>query len=120
MRHRRRTDPAFRMASNIRTRLNDVLRKHISGKQASLPDYVGCSTIEFISHIQSLFQPGMSWLNYGRGHDRWSLDHKQPLSRFNLLDKEELRVAANWRNTQPLWHMENIRKGNKSPEQLAA
>lgn len=49
----------------------------------------------------------MSWDNWGE----WHLDHIQPLASFDLTDREQFLQATNYTNYQPLWALENIRKG---------
>jgi hypothetical protein len=51
----------------------------------------------------------MTWDNYGD----WHLDHKKPLISFDLTDLEQFRVAAHYTNLQPLWALDNLKKGSK-------
>jgi len=68
---------------------------------------IGCSRKDLRVHIESEFQPGMTWENYGE----WEIDHIKPLCLFNLLDQKE-RLAANlYTNLQPLWAKDNLLKG---------
>lgn len=62
-------------------------------------------------HIESQFRPGMSWKNHGRR--TWHLDHKKPLSSFDLTDESQFRQACHYTNLQPLWAYDNISKGAK-------
>jgi hypothetical protein len=52
----------------------------------------------------------MSWANYGRGADQWQLDHKTPLSKFDLHNPTEAAAAAHYTNVRPLWSGDNARK----------
>lgn len=38
---------------------------------------------------------------------------KRPQSKFNLSDRGELLKAVHYTNLQPLWELENLRKGNR-------
>lgn len=69
---------------------------------------LGCSILELKIWIESKFEPGMTWENHGM----WHLDHIRPLSKFNLMDREEFLKACNYTNLQPLWAKDNIRKSN--------
>lgn len=64
-------------------------------------------------HLESLFQPGMSWDN----HDihGWHIDHRAPISSFNITsyDCEDFKKCWALENLQPLWAEENLRKTNK-------
>ena len=56
-----------------------------------------------------MFKPGMGWDNWSyRG---WHLDHKKPISYFDLTNKEELQKALHYTNLQPMWGKENQKKG---------
>lgn len=35
-----------------------------------------------------------------------------PLSKFNLAKREELLKACHYTNLQPMWHLENLSRGN--------
>lgn len=72
---------------------------------------LGCSLSEFKSYIESIFQPGMTWENWGRYG--WHLDHIKPISKFDLTDPEQLKQAVHYTNLQPLWAEDNLRKHNK-------
>lgn len=98
----------YRLGRNLRIRLNKAIKNN--QKSGSAVGDLGCS-IEFLKqYLESLFQPGMTWENYGiRG---WHIDHIRPLSSFDLSNKEELLLACNYINLQPLWANDNIRKRN--------
>jgi hypothetical protein len=38
------------------------------------------------------------------------------MSAFDLTIESERLKALNWSNLQPLWRVDNVRKGNKLPE----
>ncbi len=71
-------------------------------------EYLGCTIEEFIAHIEGEFTEGMSFDNYGE----WVLDHKRPLGKKGLTE-EEIIERLEFTNVQPLWAIENRRKGNK-------
>jgi hypothetical protein len=59
--------------------------------------------------MESLFLEGMSWDNYGK----WHIDHIRPCSSFDLSDTEQQKICFNYKNLQPLWAEDNLRKGAK-------
>lgn len=71
---------------------------------------------QFIEHIESLWSDGMSWENYGVGKDCWSVDHKVPISHFIKTGETDIAVINALSNLQPLWHPDNVRKGNSLPD----
>jgi len=96
-----------RVAANLRTRLCMATRHEWRGGSAVRD--LGCSIKEFKVYLESRFQPGMTWENYGvKG---WHIDHIQPLSKFDLLDRDQLIKACNYTNLQPLWATDNLSKG---------
>ena len=106
---KRKIDPNFKIAGSLRRRLTAALKGN--NKSGSAIKDLGCSVDELRIYIESLWQPGMTWDNYGiKG---WHIDHIKPLSSFILTDKDELKQACNFRNLQPLWAEENLSKGNK-------
>jgi len=51
----------------------------------------------------------MTWNNYGD----WHIDHILPIASFDMTCFNEVRKAFNYKNTQPLWAVENLTKGRK-------
>jgi hypothetical protein len=95
----------FRLGCILRTRLSMALKQ--GNKSGSAVKDLGCSIGFLKSYLQSLFQSGMSWTNYGE----WHIDHIKPLARFDLTNRKEFLKACNYTNLQPLWAKDNIRKG---------
>ena len=106
-RERRRTDINFKITHNLRTRL----RKALKGINKSAPtiELIGCTIDELRSHIKSQFKPWMNWKNYGLGG--WDIDHVKACAKFDLTCPIQQRKCFNWRNLQPMDHIENIIKG---------
>jgi hypothetical protein len=92
-----------KIAHALRTRLRRVI------KFGSAVDNLGCSVAEVLAHLESKFVNGMNWNNYGK----WHIDHIKPLSSFDLTDPNQLALACNYKNLQPLWAADNIRKSAK-------
>lgn len=90
----------------LRTRIGKIIKNN--QKSGSAVKDLGCSIEDFKKYLQSKFQDGMTWENYGE----WHIDHIKPLSLFNLTDKQQFLQACNYINLQPLWAEENLRKSN--------
>lgn len=95
--------------------LSAALRKGIRKNRRSMFDILGYSIDNLRQHLESLFQPGMSWQNYGT---TWHIDHVIPKSWFRVetedgIDEYELKVCWSLRNLQPLGAGENLRKKDR-------
>jgi len=99
-------NPRGHLANNVRSRIYQALK---AKKTKSSIEYLGCSIKELKDHLESQFQPGMSWENYG---PEWHIDHIIPLQYENPT-LEEVIERLYWTNTQPMWGPENIAKGNR-------
>lgn len=108
--HRRsREDICFKMSILLRSRLKNAVRN--GQKAGSAVRDLGCSIEELKAYLESLFQPGMSWENWTK--DGWHIDHKLPLSCFDLTDREQVLKACHYTNLQPLWAHDNLSKNNR-------
>jgi hypothetical protein len=109
----RQNNPEFetrmKLFKNMRTRISLFLKSSTISKNKKLTDMLGCNQIQFKEYIESKFQNGMSWDNYGIYG--WHLDHITPISIAKT--EEDLIKLNHHTNFQPLWAIDNIRKGNK-------
>ena len=110
-RDRYKTDVQYRLRRILRSRLRDSLKSFT--KFASAIALVGCSISELKSHLENLFTAGMTWFNAGSGKFQWSVDHRIPLSSFDMTDVEEQKKAFHYTNLQPLWSPDNLEKSAK-------
>lgn len=106
---RYKTDPWFRAREHLRNRISEAIRESGWGKRSKTAELIGCSWEKLKAHLESLFTAGMSWENYGA----WHVDHSTPCKAFNLCELEEQKRCMNWQNLQPLWAVDNLRKGAK-------
>lgn len=111
-RKQRREDPNFKIKENIRRRIRDVLMG--GSKSAATMILMGCSMDELKAHLESQWLSGMSWNNYGV--HGWHIDHIIPCAAFDLTKPEEQLRCFNWKNLQPLWAIDNWRKGDWVPD----
>lgn len=102
-------DTNFKIAHNLRSRLRKAIKNQ--EKKGSFVLDLGCSIEQLKKYLESKFQSGMTWDNYGR--QGWHIDHVFPLSKFDLTKREEFLKACNYKNLQPLWAADNLRKRNK-------
>jgi hypothetical protein len=92
------------MSKNIWKSLKGVKTK----SWLHLVDY---SLKELIDHMKSKFQEGMTLDNYGE----WHVDHIRPVSTFNITSQEceDFKLCWSLSNLQPLWAIDNLKKGAK-------
>jgi len=101
--------PKARASKNVRNRLKKFFK---GAKDHHFSKGIGCTKKELTEHLQSQFVEGMSWGNYGSGENgdhvgSWHIDHIIPISKF----KGEF--PNHYTNLQPMWSIDNMRKGNK-------
>ena len=114
-RNRFKTDINFKLGQNLRHRLRNALKG--KSKSQNTLKLLGCS-VDFVKkHLESQFQPGMSWDNYGNPNgdhsECWHVDHIAPCSSFNLSDPEQQKKCFHYSNLQPLWAKDNLSKNAK-------
>jgi len=94
------------MSSSIRQscKLNNI------SKNRRKWEYIaGYNTKDLKEHLEKLFQPGMTWKNYGK---KWHIDHVIPKSFFQFKDVNDTEFKYCWslNNLQPLWAQDNLEK----------
>jgi hypothetical protein len=110
---RRLIDPQFRLNDNISSLMYISLKGKKAGRRWE--DLVGYTSEDLIKHLESKFQPWMTWDNWGIGKGKWNIDHIKPISLFNYTCPEDKEFKECWAldNLQPLEAIENIKKYNK-------
>jgi len=109
--NKRRNNISFKLAHNLRSRLRKALQDNY--KSGSTVRDLGCSIEEFKWWLEFWFEEGMTWDNYGLKKGQWSMDHIIPLTKIDLTNREQFLIVSNYKNIQPMWHVDNQKKGNK-------
>lgn len=104
---RRKSDPLFKMRINIRTRIYSVFKRNGLTKSETTFAILGCDFQVAKEWLESQFKEGMSWANIGE----WHIDHKKPLALAGT--EQELIKLCHYTNLQPLWALDNFKKGTK-------
>lgn len=114
VKRRNLTDVEFHIRNSMRGRVRSAVLRNGARKSATTFELIGCTAKELRSHLESLWQPGMSWENYGNGG--WHIDHILPCASFDLIKPEEQRKCFHYTNLQPLWWRENCVKSSRLPD----
>jgi hypothetical protein len=104
---RREKDPMYKMACQLKSRTRQAFKKSMWQKNGGTEQLLGTTYEEAFRHLTDLFTEGMSWDNYGE----WHIDHKKPLA--SAKTEEELKKLCHYTNLQPLWAIDNLKKGAK-------
>ena len=106
-----RESTEYRLKHNLRSRVGAALRAQRASKNWNLLNIVGCSTTELMAHLETQFQPGMTWENWA--FDGWHIDHIRPCASFDLTDEAQQLECFHFSNLQPLWAVDNLTKSDK-------
>lgn len=97
--------PSKKIVNSMRARVWAALKGRSDGALFSRLRY---GVEELRGHLQGLFREGMDWENYGK----WHVDHVRPCASFDLTDPAQFDECWALGNLQPLWALENIKKGS--------
>ena len=107
--NKKNSNPFYKIIKNITSDLSKYIKISEIKKSNRTIKYIGCTPEELRKHLESQFTEGMSWDNYGI--IGWHIDHKLPKSL--IMCEEDIFIIFNYKNLQPLWYVDNIRKRNK-------
>jgi len=102
-----------RRNNKITTCLGNRVYESLNGNfdRSKLWEILGYNFEKFTNHIESNFQPRMTWDNHGE----WEFDHIIPISFFKFQSPEDVEFKMCWRleNIRPVWKHINKVKGNR-------
>jgi len=103
--NRKEKDPLYKLLKNLRTRVWFALKKN--QKSDTTMKLTGCTLEELKKHLESKFEDGMDWNNYGV----WHVDHIIPCANFDLSNPGQQQICFHYTNLQPMWGEKNMQKG---------
>ena len=109
--NRKLNDPIFKLKHNMSSRMRIFMKSNKITKRNRTFNIVGCTPEYLKEHLEKQFKKGMSWENHGLFG--WHIDHIIPLSSAN--NEEEVYKLCHYSNLQPLWAIDNMKKGSKTP-----
>ena len=116
MKNKRKTDVRYKLTCNLRKRIYSAVKENSKSKRTV--KLIGCSIDKLKQHLEKQFKLRMTWDNYGHGWNgggmkEWHIDHIKPCCSFNLSKANEQKKCFNYKNLQPLWAKENLKKSKK-------
>ena len=108
--NRKLLDPEYKLMKTLRSRLNSALKRKNVEKGFSTLELTGCELPFLKKYIESKFTKGMTWEKVG---PEIHIDHIIPICKFDLTKEEEQKKCFHYTNLQPLWAIDNLKKGGK-------
>ena len=122
---RRQTDPNYKLRTKMSSSIAIMLKKTGGSKNGkSIMDYLPYTIQDLKVHIESQFQPWMSWDNHGKYNVKtwndndsttwtWHIDHIIPQSSFKYtsMDDDSFKKCWSLENLRPLSAKQNIIDG---------
>lgn len=102
-----RSEPAYVLRERLRNAIKKAVRRSASRSRWSKSAVLSFTDAELVAHFEAMFEPGMSWENFGE----WHVDHVRPLASFDATESS-MREANQLKNLRPMWAAENIAKGS--------
>jgi len=121
-------DEQYKLAVLVRGAIYKTLKENDIKKLDKSIKYIDVPLKDYNHYLESKFLPPFEWSNLGK---TWEIDHIKPLSKFNLTDPEQQKLAFHYTNTQPIFtttkiaesygyigYIGNRNKGNRNYEQV--
>lgn len=114
--NKRANDPLFVIEKTLRDRLYHLVKSGKAKKQERAINLVGCTLEELKAHLESYWEPLMSWSNYGKPKNKgdlaWEIDHVVCCNFYDLLELGQQKECFHWKNLRPIWGHLNARKND--------
>jgi len=115
----KQNNPHYLLPYNFRSLIGNGLKKGGYSKKSRSCEILGCSFEDLKIHLESQFEPWMSWNNYGNWNGipterktAWDIDHIIPTS--SATSEEEIYKLNHYTNLQPLCsYVNRYIKGDK-------
>jgi len=102
--NKRKTDSIYNLKHNIRGLVTSSFKEKGIKKNSKTSEILGCTFEEFKYHLESSFEPWMTWDNTGLYNGElnhgWDIDHIIPIS--TATTEEEIVKLNHFTNLQPL------------------
>jgi len=105
--------PEVAATTACRRTLRDVLDRVGTKKEKHTHEYLDYTYEEFKLHIESLWEPGMTWENNGQGKGTWQVDHIKEVRTMIEEGITDPKIIHALSNLQPLWDDIHRKKSGK-------
>jgi len=107
---RRKNDPIFALNQAMSSAISRSLKGNKNGRHWE--ELVNFTQKDLRQHLEKQFKDGMRWENWGKGKEKWNIDHVIPISLFNITSAKCKGFKKCWalENLRPMWAEENIKK----------
>ena len=102
----RKNNPIHIKRKQLRKKVN-IAVIHQKNYISTIHKLIGCSVPEARDHLESQFEPWMSWDNYGSGKGKWCIDHIIRVSSIDIFDEDEVKRIFHYKNMRPLCFVKN-------------
>ena len=105
VKQRKQSDPLFKLKCNISSFIGNSINNKGYTKSSRSTKILGCTLDEFKQHLESQFEPWMTWDNYGCKSPSgpgttWDIDHIIPLN--SAITEEDIIHLNHYTNLRPL------------------
>lgn len=99
--------PLAKLTRSVRNLFGNFVRAKNLTKNSSTFKLLGYTPEELYEHLESQFQPDMTWDNYG--FYGWHIDHIKPVNTFNVTSMtcEDFKKCWALSSLRPLWAKDN-------------
>lgn len=104
---RYRTDPEFKAKKIMRAQVHRLVRSAKLHKATDTEELLGYTSEQFKANMESKFQAGMSWDNYGL---EWEIDHITPVGLFEVSDLGIIKEINSLDNLMPIFKDDHKKK----------
>lgn len=102
----RKNNPIHNKRHQLRAKVNQAVI-HQKYYISTIHKLIGCSVPEARDHLESQFEPWMSWDNYGSGKGKWCIDHIIRVNSIDIFDEDEVKRIFHYTNMRPLCFVKN-------------
>ena len=108
--NKRKTSATYRLVERLRGQIGQAIKRKNFAKSQSSIKYLGVQLRYFKKYLEHKFKPGMTWENFGK---IWHIDHIIPISMVDTSKEENIKFVFHYRNLQPMFAKDNLKKSNK-------